>query len=155
MNGRFDEAVIDAQHAIRADPNFSVGYFILASALNADGKSNDAVPAIQKASRLDPALEDFFAQQLGFAYLHLGRYQQAIAAFNRYAASNPNDFSSHVGLAVAYMELGLEQDARAEAAEVMRLNPQFTLLPPDKSPWSKDIALMRRYDADLRKAGLK
>jgi adenylate cyclase len=155
MNRRFDEAVRDAQRAVRADPNYSVGYFILASALNADGESGDAVPALQKASRLDPALEDFFAQQLGFAYLHLGRYEQAISALNRYSASNPNDFASHVGLANSYIELGRDQDARTEAAEVMRLNPQFTLPPLEKSPWDKDIARARHINTNLRKAGLK
>ena len=133
----------------------AVGYFILASALNADGKSADAVPAVQKAIRLDPALGDFFVQQLGFAYMKTGRYQEAIAALKRYAISRPNDFSSHVGLANSYIELGRDQDARAEAAEVMRLNPQFTLPPPEKSPWDKDIALARHFDANLRKAGLK
>jgi hypothetical protein len=81
------------------------------------------------------------------------RLSEAIVAFKRHAASYPTDFSSHVGLAIAYTELGRDQDARAEAAEVMRLNPQFTLLPPEKM--SKDIASAKRGYADLRKARLK
>ena len=57
-------------------------------------------------------------------------------------------------LAVAYIEVGREADARAEAAEILRINPQFTLVDPKKGPL-KDLALAERYDADLRKAGLK
>jgi len=155
ISGKFDEAVKDAQRAVENDQNYSWGYFFLAAALNADGRPGDAVPTLQKAIRLDPMLEDFFAGQLGLSYLSMRQYQQAIAAFRHHAAGYPTDFYSHVNLAIAYTELGRDQDARAEAAEVMRLNPQFTLIPPEKGSWNKDQTLARRDYADLRKAGLK
>jgi len=69
QNGRFDEAVRDAQRSVTTDPNCSWGYLFLAMALSADGKPGDAVPIVQKAIRLDSALEDFFARELGFEYL--------------------------------------------------------------------------------------
>src|SRR5262249_54957573 len=153
LNGRFDEAVRDAQRAVTTDPNYSWGYFFLALALNADGRPGDAVLAVQKAIRLDPAMGDFFARELGFDYLAMGRFPGAIVAFKRHAASYPTDFYSHVGLAIAYTELGRDQDARTEAAEVMRLNPRFTLVSPEKI--GKDVAMAKRGNADLRKAGLK
>jgi adenylate cyclase len=78
LSGRFDEAVRDAQRAVAADPNNSWVYWFLAQALDADAKPDDAVQTIQKAIRLDPALEDWFAVELGSAYLHSGRYQQAL-----------------------------------------------------------------------------
>jgi tetratricopeptide (TPR) repeat protein len=101
LNGRFDEAVRDAQRSITTDRNYSWGYFFLAMALSADGKPGDAVPTVQKAIRLDPAMEDFFARELGVDYLGTGRASEAIVAFKRHAASYPTDFYSHVGLAIA------------------------------------------------------
>jgi adenylate cyclase len=48
-----------------------------------------------------------------------------------------------------------EDDARAEAAEVLRLNPQFSLEAfGDRLPY-KDPAETERVLAALRKAGLK
>jgi hypothetical protein len=38
-----------------------------------------------------------------------------------------DDPYTHVGLADAYVRLGCEQNARAEAAEVLRLAPEFSL----------------------------
>jgi hypothetical protein len=55
---------------------------------------------------------------------------------------------------VAYEELGRDQAARAEVAEVMRISPHFVMLPPDKGVL-RDVAMNRRFNADLRKAGLK
>jgi adenylate cyclase len=153
MNGRFDEAVTDAQRAMATDPNNGFVYWFLAWALETDGKPDDALRTMQAGIRLDPALKDLFAMQIGAAYLHSGRYQQAISAYKRNTTSYPNILGSHIGLAIAYTELGHDRDARAEAAEVMRLNPQFTLPLPEKM--NKDVVWARRVDADLRKAGLK
>ena len=65
-------------------------YWFLAWALEMDGKPDDALRTMQAGIRLDPALEDLFAMQIGAAYLHSGRYQQAISAYKRNAASYPN-----------------------------------------------------------------
>jgi hypothetical protein len=58
-------------------------------------------------------------------------------------------------LAFGYTELGRDQEAHAQAAEIMQLNPQYTLPPPEKFWWKKNVALVRREIADLRKAGLR
>jgi hypothetical protein len=53
-------------------------------------------------------------------------------------------------LILAYTELGREQDARHEAVELKRINPQFSYM-----DISKDAAVNKRWENDLRKAGLK
>jgi adenylate cyclase len=152
MGGKFEEAVTEAQRAVVTDPNNSFVYWFLALALDADGKPDDALRKLQEATRLDPALADLFAMEVGWAYLQEGQYQQAISASERCARSFSTLPGCHLGLAVGFTELGRDGDARAEAAEVMRLNPHFTL--GTKSPY-KDVAWARRVSADLRKAGLK
>ena len=37
------------------------------------------------------------------------------------------DIIAHLGLAATYIALGREKEARAEAAEVLRINPRFTI----------------------------
>ena len=56
-----------------------------------------------------------------------GRYEEAIAAYKRALTRNPNLLPAHLDLAVIYSELGREEEARAEAAEVLRINPKYSL----------------------------
>ena len=106
---------------------------------------------MQKAMRLDPNHPEIYLVQVGAAYNAMGRYREAADAFRRAQATIP---VTHLGLAYAYLELGREQDARAEAAEVLRLNPQFNLETVFRTVGPKGNVLARRWSADLRKAGL-
>jgi predicted Zn-dependent protease len=105
------------------------------------------------ATRLDPALQDWYGAILARAYLQQRRYQEGLSALSRHRAAYPNDLYGHLDLAVAYIELGRNRDARAEAAEAEHLNLHLKLVPPEL--WTKDLAWGRRANADLRKAGLK
>jgi len=61
----------------------------------------------------------------------------------------------HIGLAATYSSLGREQEARAEAAEVLRLNPKFSLDDAVKIIPMKNKADLDQFINALRKAGLK
>ena len=68
---------------------------------------------------------------------------------------NQNYLPARVSLAICYAELGQEEEARAEAAEILRLMPNFSL-EGAKQRWPfKDSAVLERDLAALRKAGLK
>ena len=69
--------------------------------------------------------------QEGVAYNGMGRYAEAVEALKR---SEPNNPWVHVNLIHSYSELGREQDARAEAAEVLRLSPGFSLEEVERMP---------------------
>jgi hypothetical protein len=109
----------------------------------------------RRPMRLDPAMGDYFAVELGFAYLDLGRFRERslYSRATRPAFRLMADFYCDIGQSIQYTEVGRDQDARAEAAEVMRLSPQFTL--PSPGVVNKDIARGKRYEEDMRKAGLK
>jgi adenylate cyclase len=66
-----------------------------------------------------------------------------------------NVLGAHLTLAVVYSELGREGDARAEAAEVLRLNPNFSLEIHKQRIPIKDPTVLERHLVALRKAGLK
>jgi adenylate cyclase len=88
------------------------------------------------------------------AYVYMGRYQEAIPVLKRALARYSNVIPIRVYLITCYVELGRIEEARAEAQEVMRLNPQYSLavrkqLSPTNDP------LRDRHYADLAKAGLK
>jgi tetratricopeptide (TPR) repeat protein len=93
----------------------------------------------------------------GAAYLRLGRYKDSIPAYKGFLAVHPDIFWAHLDLAIADIELGHNDAARGEAAEVLRLNPQFNLkmICRTVGPKGKVLADNARWSADLRKAGLK
>jgi len=83
----------------------------------------------------------------------MGRYKEALAALLGGDADNP---WVHVNLIYTYAELGREQDARAEAKEVLRLSPNFALGDVyGRSPGYWNTAFGRHFLDDLLKAGLK
>jgi len=60
----------------------------------------------------------------------------------------------HMGLAVSYVYLGREEDAHDEAAEVLRINPKFSVKRYAKHIQFKDQACKERFFDALRKTGL-
>ena len=84
-----------------------------------------------------------------------GCYAEARVPLQRYLSRYPNMLHMHLMLAVVYSELGQAAEARAEAAEVLRLNPHFSLEVHKQRAPIKDPAVLERHIAALRKAGLK
>jgi hypothetical protein len=72
-----------------------------------------------------------------------------------YLVSYPNNLTAHLLLAAAYIELNLQEEARAQAAEAMRISPHFSIEGQKKISPFKDHALMERWATDMHKAGLK
>jgi adenylate cyclase len=150
-NRRFDQAVADAQRAVAINPNHAANYLALSIADTSAVKPEAALHAIEQAIRLDPAARDYYGHILGLAYAEMGRYQEAVPILRRSAAAYPNLIAAHLALIVAYAELGRSRDARAEAAEVVRISPKYAA---EKGVF-EDEAWNKRVLGDLHTAGLK
>ena len=110
---------------------------------------------MEKAMRLNPRSPAVYLFYLGHAYRLTGRYEEAIAVLKGVFPRNPDFLPAHTYLAAIYSELGREAEARAEVAEVLRLSPHHSLeVLKQRLPY-KDPALLDRYIAALRKAGLE
>jgi tetratricopeptide (TPR) repeat protein len=146
----------EVERRVALNPNSPFGYCALADVMNNMAEPAQALVAAEKAMRLDPG-DDRYLLEEGSAYLGLGRYKDSIPAYKGFLAVHPNIFWAHLDLAIADIELGHDDAARAEAAEVLRLNPQFNLemIYRTVGPKGKILADNARWSADLRKAGLK
>jgi len=78
-----------------------------------------------------------------------------MATLQQFISRTPNVLHAQLVLAVAASEAGREEEARAAAAEVLRINPQFSLEVMRQTWPYKDSAVVERHLAALRKAGLK
>src|SRR6266851_2483807 len=154
--GRYDQAISEGQRAVSLAPNSTDGYFWLARILNFSGRPMEALAAAEKGARLNPRHPDFCLIQVAAAYMRMGRFKEARPLFEETNnAAEPNSPAGHMWLAVIDVELGRNDDARAEAAEVLRLSPHYSLATWKQVYPEKDPALQERWLADLRKAGLK
>ena len=153
----YDQSLTAAQRAIAIDPNFAQGYASLAYVLESSGRPAESIGAVEKAMRLDPRNSEWPPYLLteALAYTYMGRYEEAIPVFKEDLVRHPNDLIAHEWLAACFVGVGRMDDARAEAAEVMRISPGFSLeLQKQMSIVKKGPMLDRNY-AYMAQAGLK
>src|SRR5260370_6908632 len=143
----YDLSITAAERAVALEPNFAIGYNALALALSDSGKLAEALVAVHKAMRLDPQMQPAFSFVEGRTYMLMGRYEEAIPVLKRYLAGNFNFIVARVCLIACYVELGRNAEARAEAAEVIRINPQFPLAVKNQRPHPNEPLLHTLYPA--------
>jgi tetratricopeptide (TPR) repeat protein len=141
----------EVRRIVALDPKSALGYRALAIALNTEGKPAEALLAAEKAMKLEARDRTHYGWLLGMIYTQLGRWDDGISALEGYVDLYPEQLWPHVNLAVAYIEVGREDAARAEVAQVLRIQPQFSLKMGIEGmlPMQKE-----RVRADLVKAGL-
>jgi len=150
-----EQALVEMERAVALAPTEAMSFAALAELLSSMGRTEDALKAAVQALRLKPEVADCHLDSVGIAYTLVGRPEEALAPLQHYLSRYPNILSAHLTLAVVYSELGKEAEARAEAAEVLRINPHFSLEVHQQRMPIKDPAMLERHIAALRKAGLK
>jgi tetratricopeptide (TPR) repeat protein len=143
-------------------PEASAGYAFLSRVLNFVGKPDDAIALAKKAMQLDAVGGSngsvWTRMALGRAYRLIGRHKEALAELRAVFAINPEfilAYKAHIDLAIIYSELDREEEARAEAAEILELVPSFSVVVWGQREPFKDPAQTERDMAYLRKVGLK
>ena len=152
---QYERAIAEGQRAITLAPNDAEGYVNLGIILNFAGRPEETIRLVEKAIRLNPRYPASYLANLGWAYTLTRQYEEAITVLKRALTRNPNFLAAHFFLAVVYSESGREEEARAEAAEILRISPDFTLEGYQQRVHYKDPAVFERFLPALRKAGLK
>lgn len=150
-----EQAVAEAQQGIALDPNDAEGHRFLGEALIFAGRLEEAIGAMEKAMRLNPRHSFVYLFDLARAYRWTERYTEAMTLLKQVLTLAPNHLSTHNNLAICYVELGREEEARAEVVEMLRLDPDYSLERAKQEMPLKDPAAVERNLAALRKAGLK
>ena len=151
-----EQAIVVCEKAIALNPNYADGFAALGEILNWVGRSEEALELLKRAMRLNPGYPPWYIWNLGHAYFLTGRFEMAISALRRLLERNPNWPILVRGYLVAsYDELILEKEARAAAAEVLRINPKFSLEHFSKILRYKNQADREHLINAVRKAGLK
>jgi tetratricopeptide (TPR) repeat protein len=105
--------------------------------------------------RYDPFYVPAAPGMLGLARYYLKEYSQALPLLREFASRAPNLSQSHIWLAANLAQLGRLDEARAEAAEALRIDPKYTM-----DGTARRLARFKRpeytehFFDGLRKAGL-
>jgi adenylate cyclase len=149
----FDAAAAAVERAIALNPNFAD--YRIAQVLFSVGDPTRAIELAKTQMRLDPFHPHFAPLIAGEAYYVLKQYHEAHRWLREATGRAPNHQYGHAFLAATYAQLGQLDDAHAEAAEVMRVNPSYTI------GKQRQVSVMKRTEDvehlvdGLRKAGLR
>jgi adenylate cyclase len=149
---RHDAAIAEFERAFALNPNF-IDYRYAVALIYA-GESERALKVLEAGIRLDPFPWPAAFGAMGLANYLLKRYGEAVRLCGEYVSRVPNLQGPHLFLAPAYAQLGQLEEARAEAAEVLRINPGFTIERHKRIWVHKDPKDLEHRLDDLRKAGL-
>jgi TolB-like protein/Tfp pilus assembly protein PilF len=149
-----DAAIAEAQRSVELDPNNAEAWARLGHILDVAGRPEEGIPLIERAMRLDPHYPFLYPFWQGHALQALERYEDAAPAYKRAISRNPDHLAAHEHAAAVYAHLGRLDEARAEAAEVLRLRSNFSIQREAERLPYRDQAVLRRLVDGLRAAGL-
>jgi adenylate cyclase len=155
LTGRHDAATAEFERAFAINPNFldiRYGYALLLS-----GEPAKAIEVAEANLRLDPRPIPFYSSGLmGIANYMLKRYADAVRLLRNYMREPNILMPPRLALASAYAQLGQLEEARAEIAEVLRIDPSITVVKRKRMllQFVKNPSDVEHIIDGLRKAGV-
>ena len=126
----FDRFRREAAAVIALNPDAGIASDMQGHLCLANEMPLDAIPHFERYMRLDPSLGRTLVclQFLGRAYFYGGRYETAAALFRERILLMPDTDASRGYLAAALGHLGKLEEARRVWAELMAINPRYSMV---------------------------
>jgi adenylate cyclase len=154
FNRQYDEAISYYRKAVELAPSNANAIASLAWGFCYSGYPEEAIPLLKQAMRFSPVHPPWYTATLGLAYMMTGDYTKTIAAHEQLIERKSMLQFAYSRLTAIYAVQGSDEKARAYAAELLKIKPDFNI-----SDWSKALLYQKQEDLDwelnaLRKAGL-
>jgi TolB-like protein/class 3 adenylate cyclase len=150
---KYDQASLEIRRAIELNPNDWDSRAIQGSIMLYTGRPDEALRALETASRFNPAMDPDRVFELGLAYYLKGQYDEAIKILEQNLARNPDHGISRIPLSAAFAKAGRSEDAAREVELVRRTDPFFDIA--SFGSRFRNPADRNSIADGLRKAGLK
>jgi len=144
-----------AEKTITLNPNSALAYWLLGNIFTCAGRPDKGIEYLKKAIRLNPKPQGNYFHSLGFAYWMAGQDEKAIAMVKKALDQTPDSILCWSYLTAVYISSGQEDNARAAAKEILRIDSEFSVEPFGMRRPFKNRADRERFMYALRKAGLK
>ena len=149
-----DRAATEIDIALSLNPNLALAYSLRGTIRTYSGQPLEAIPEIEQAMRLDPAMNSQFIHFLGMAYLLAGKYETAAALLRQRIILMPKTDFSRALLTSVLGHLGEVEDARRVWAELIEINPNYSFTGHvGRQPFKRQEDV-ERIAGGLAKAGL-
>jgi len=155
MTKQHDKALTEGEKAVTLNPNSADSHMRYGKILTFAGRNEESIPILKKAIRLNPIPPNIYLYSLGISYAWTGQYEEAITWCEKAVRREPNSMFAHLFMTMAYSFSGRDEEAKIEAAEVIRIQPKFSLEKFAKRVTYKNQEDKERCISALRKAGLK
>jgi adenylate cyclase len=143
-----DKALSQGKKAVALNPNSAMSHMYLGKVHTFAGRWEQSIPEYKKAIRLNPIPPGYYFWSLGLSYGATGQYDEAITWCEKAVHMEPDNLMARIMMTAVYSWSGRDEEARAEAAEVLRIDPDFSLEKFAKKAGARLVSA-------LRKAGLK
>jgi adenylate cyclase len=155
MTRQHDKALAQGEKAVALNPNSAESHMRYGKILTFAGRYEESIPELQKAIRLNPIPPNIYLYSLGISFALTGQYEEAITWCDKAVRKEPDSMFARLFMAQIYSYSGRDEEARAEAAEVLRINPKFSLEKFAERVTYKNQEDKERAISALRRAGLK
>lgn len=154
MIRQHDKGIAEGEKALALAPNSADIVNMYAIILTYAGRWHEAIPLFREALRLNPKPPNNYYRHFAVVLRETGQYDEAASLLKKAIKQEPDDIFSHLVLTTVYSYAGRQEEARAAAAEVLRIKPTFRIeqLPQGTH---KDLAIVEHENEALRNAGLK
>ena len=155
MTKQHDKALFQAEKAVSLNPNSAECHYRLGKILTFASRWEESIPEYKRAIRLNPIPPNKYIFSLGIAYGFTGQYDEAIKWCEKAVHQEPDSLLARIMMTYVYSFAGMDAKARVEAAEIIRIQPKFSLKRFEKKITYKNKKDVERAVYALRKTGLK
>lgn len=120
---QFNEAQLAAKKALDLNANDAESLQLIAEVFTFIGSAGDAVALMARAMKLNPHYPPIYAMVAGRAALYSGHLDQSVGLLRECASRAPNIWPCRAYLAAALVQVGREDEGKAELAEYRKLVP--------------------------------
>jgi TolB-like protein/class 3 adenylate cyclase/Flp pilus assembly protein TadD len=156
----YKEAIAAAERGVEAEPSNATANLVLAYAMISAGRPEQGWVLMRKVMRLAPHPPLYFYSAAVYANYLTGRYETTITPCKKFLKRQQHGPAALIlwhWLIASYMELGREEEARAETQRLLEQHPNTSIegyAIRIKRLSFKDFKFLDRQIEHLRKAGL-
>ena len=152
---QYEKAIAAGKRSIDLDPNGAMLHGLMGMTLSYADRPDEAIDYLKQAIRLNPFPPYWYFLRLGQCYRQKGQYEEALTAYKKALHRSPDALPTHAHLAIIYVLLDRQEEARAAAKKVLEIDPNFSVERVWKAWPLKNQADLKLCVDAMRKAGLK
>jgi len=150
---KYEKAIESGKRSVELQPNGAYFQCLYGATLSFADRVDEGIAHIKQAIRLNPFPAFYYYYQLGQSYRQQGRYEDALTEFQKALQRAPNSAYMYATLAMTYILLEREEEARASTAKALELDPHLTVTRISSAATYKNQAHLELLLDAMRKAG--